>query len=439
MKRIAFYTLGCKVNQVETEQMIEAFSRRGYQIVNFGDPADVYVVNTCTVTHISDRKSRAMLRRATRNHPGALVVATGCVAEVDAEQLNKIEGINAVIGNRDKDRLTDMVDRLLQSNPNCGGYNGLEIRVGSLPPVLYTHHHQRTRAFVKIEDGCESFCSYCIVPYARGPVRSKAAEDVLAEIKRLVFLGYREIVLTGIHTGLYGKDLPGWNLAALLEYILKNLAGTYRLRLSSIEPLELNERMLDLFQGEDRICRHLHIPLQSGSNRILASMKRKYDRNYYRDLILRAAAIDPGLALTADVMVGYPTETEDDFNATYELISQLPFYDLHVFKYSMRAGTAAAGLVPQVDAAIKHQRSESLLSLAQSKKKKFLATQLGQQLEVLVEKRLSDHELWGISDNYMEVKLASAQFQVGELINTLITAVETDYVWGAICPKSLRS
>jgi len=432
MKKIAFYTLGCKVNQVETEQMIEAFSRRGYQIVKFGDPADVYVVNTCTVTHISDRKSRAILRRAVRSQPGALVVATGCVAEVDQEQLATIEGIDAIVGNRDKDLLADKVDRMLQGavDPNLETNN--DLLKNSLPAVLYSHHHQRTRAFVKIEDGCDSFCSYCIVPYARGPVRSKRAEDVLAEIGRLISLGYREIVLTGIHIGLYGKDLVGWDLARLLEFTLANLTGDYRLRMSSIEPLELNHRLLDLVRSEARICRHLHIPLQSGSNRILDSMKRKYDRDYYRELISRTAALIPGTAFTADIMVGYPTESEADFNDTYSLVEELPFYDLHVFKYSQRAGTVAAGLTPQVEAGVKQARSDRLLELAGTKKHDFLGTQLGQRLEVLVEKRISDYEFLAISDNYIEVKIPPGKFKVGEIVVAEISAVEADFARGRI-------
>ncbi|MDD4803462.1 MAG: tRNA (N(6)-L-threonylcarbamoyladenosine(37)-C(2))-methylthiotransferase MtaB, partial [Syntrophomonas sp.] len=217
MKEISFHTLGCKVNQVETEQMIEEFTRRGYQVVEFGDPADVCIINTCTVTHISDRKSRAILRRAIKANPEALVVATGCVAQVDAGQLDKIEGIGLIVGNRNKEQMADIVDDFINGRQTRKLRIEPEYAADSLRPVIYSEPHLRTRAFVKIQDGCQSFCSYCIVPLARGPVRSKNPTDVMAEISQLIRLGYREIVLTGIHTGLYGADLAGWNITRLLD------------------------------------------------------------------------------------------------------------------------------------------------------------------------------------------------------------------------------
>jgi len=427
VKRIAFHTLGCKVNQVETEQMIEEFTRRGYQVVDFGDPADVYVINTCTVTHISDRKSRAMLRRAVRANPDALVVATGCVVQVDAEQLSNIEGIGLLIGNQAKEHIADIVTDCISGKTNKKVWvEPICLTVG-LRPVLYTNPHQRTRAFVKIQDGCQSFCSYCIVPFARGPVRSKAPHDVIAEIRQLILLGYREIVLTGIHTGFYGVDIPGWNITRLIENILLKIDGNYRIRLSSIEPLEFSDTLLALVAGDNRICRHLHIPLQSGSDRILASMRRRYDRKQYRELVLKAVALIPGVAITADVMVGYPTETEADFEDTFNLINDLPLYELHVFKYSLRAGTRAAELIPQVAAAEKQQRSEKLLALGSRKKKHFLQGSAGQELTVLVERKLNDYTYAGISDNYIEVHISSPVDLVGQLVPIIITAAGEEF------------
>jgi threonylcarbamoyladenosine tRNA methylthiotransferase MtaB len=433
VRKIAFHTLGCKVNQVETEQMIEEFTGRGYQVVEFGDPADVCIINTCTVTHISDRKSRAMLRRAVRANPDALVVATGCVAQVDAGQLAQIEGIGLIVGNQDKDHIFDIVDSFISekqavpkvwAEPICP--------TDSLRPVLYSQLHLRTRAFVKIQDGCQSFCSYCIVPFARGPVRSKAPDDVLAEISQLILLGYREVVLTGIHTGLYGLDLPGWNITRLLEKILLNISGDYRIRLSSIEPLELNDQLLTLMAGDKRMCRHFHIPLQSGSDRVLASMRRRYNREYYRDLVLKAASLIPGAAFTADVMVGYPTETVADFQDTYELIKDLPVYELHVFKYSPRAGTSAATMVPQVTPAEKQRRSEELLELGSEKKMQFLQEFVGQNLSVLVERKLSDDTYVAISDNYIEVHFFSPEGLIGEFVQVTVNGTEQDHVSGYI-------
>lgn len=433
MKRIAFHTLGCKVNQVETEQIIEDFMERGYQIVDFGDPADVYVVNTCTVTHISDRKSRALLRRAVRSNPHALVVATGCVAQVDAAQLAQIEGIGLVVGNQDKERLAAIVDDFVRSGITRNRIQVESIGPGTgLRPIIYTQPHQRTRAFVKIQDGCQSFCSYCIVPYARGPVRSKAPTDVLAEIEQLTNLGYREIVLTGIHTGMYGVDLPGWDITKLLQKILAHNSRDYRIRLSSIEPLELNDNLLALIAGDRRICRHFHIPLQSGSDRILASMRRRYNRAYYRQLVLKTAALVPGAAFTADVMVGYPTETAADFQATYDLIQDLPLYELHVFKYSPRTGTPAAELCPQVGPREKQLRSESLLELGRRQKEKFLRSFIGQELEVLVEQRLSEDIFSGISDNYLEVHFNSSLEEQGRLVRVRLDASGAEHGSGTV-------
>lgn len=435
MSKIAFHTLGCKVNQVETEQMIEEFTRRGYQVVEFGDPADVCIINTCTVTHISDRKSRAMLRRAVRANPDALVVATGCVAQVDADQLAQIEGIGLIVGNHDKNHIADIVDDFITEQkaikkvwvePICPA--------DSLRPILYSQLHLRTRAFIKIQDGCQSFCSYCIVPFARGPVRSKAPVDVIAEISQLILLGYREIVLTGIHTGLYGLDIPGWNITRLLENILLNISGDYRIRLSSIEPLELNDRLIALMAGDKRLCRHFHIPLQSGSDRILASMRRRYNREYYRDLVLKTDELIPGAAFTADVMVGYPTETEADFQETYDLINDLPIYELHVFKYSPRAGTSAATMVPQVVATEKQNRSEALLELGRKKKIHFLKDFVGQELTVLVERKLSEDTYAGISDNYIEVHFSSREDSVGEFVLVTLTEAGEEYGYGAVLP-----
>ncbi len=431
-KKVAFHTLGCKVNQVETEQMIEEFIGRGYQIVNFGDPADVYVINTCTVTHISDRKSRAMLRRAVRANPDALIVATGCAAQVDAGQLLQIEGIGLVVGNQDKERLAEIVDNHLRGHEVKTKVWVEPICPTALPPILYSGHHERTRAFVKIQDGCQSFCSYCIVPLARGPVRSKAPDDVLAEIGQLLQLGYREIVLTGIHTGMYGIDLAGWDITRLLRRILAVNTGGFRIRLSSIEPLELNEELINLIASDRRICRHFHIPLQSGSDRILKSMRRRYDREYYRRLVLNTAQLIPGSAFTADIMVGYPTEAEADFRDTYDLINDLPLYELHVFKYSRRAGTSAAAMIPQIDDAAKQQRSEALLELGRRKKYHFMHSLLGQELSVLVERPWDGDTYSGLSDNYIDVHFESPHNLVGQIIKVTLMKAEQEWAIGAV-------
>ncbi len=430
MKRVSFYTLGCKVNQVETEQLIEDFMRRGYQIVKFGDPADVCVINTCTVTHISDRKSRAMIRRSIRTNPRMLVVATGCMAQVNAEQLSAIEGLDLIVGNQCKDQIGAIVDKHLAS-PARKLWLTPSAENSGLKPQLYSCHHQRARAFVKIQDGCQSYCSYCIVPFARGPVRSKIPGDVIAEVNNLVDLGYKEIVLTGIHTGQYGLDIRGWDVTRLLEKILQEVAGQYRIRLSSMEPLEINDNLLELAARETRICRHFHIPLQSGSDRILKSMGRRYNNEYYRSLVLKTASLIPGAAFTADVMVGYPTEDDRDFADTYSLIEELPIYELHVFQYSPRAGTRAAEIMPQVESLDKHRRSQDLLALGQAKKLQYIQGAVGQEVELLVEKRLRDDIYSGLSDNYIEVHFPFPDDVIGQIIKQKLIAATTDFAVGS--------
>lgn len=434
MKKVAFSTLGCKVNQVETEQLKEEFTGRGYQIVDFDELADIYIINTCTVTHVSDRKSRSLLRRAIRRNPGAVIVASGCVAQVDAGQLAAIEGVDLVVGNKDKENLVFIVEDYISR-----GHTGVEVKVEAINPqdkpraILYQHLHERSRAFVKIQDGCQSFCSYCIVPFARGPVRSKRPEDVLREIAQLVDLGYREIVLTGIHTGFYGIDLNDWDLYRLLTEILKQVKGEYRLRLSSLEPLELEDNLLDLVADDRRICRHLHIPLQSGSSNILKMMGRRYDRNYYQDLIQRAAYKIPGVALTADVMVGFPGETPDDFAATYDLIEQSPLTDLHVFKYSQRAGTRAAAMPDQVDEQAKQRRSELLLELARKKQFEFVKQFRGQSFDLLVEQKIGIDKYTGISDNYIQIVFSSTRDIRGQLCRIRLTDINRHGPTGQLC------
>ncbi len=431
MKRISFYTLGCKVNQVETEQMIEDFLRRGYQITDFGDPVDVCLINTCTVTHVSDRKSRAMLRRAIRSNPNALVVAAGCLAQADGARTGEMEGVDLVVGNQAKEYIAEIVDTHLTSR-DAGQSLWLESpHPGQgLRPCFYSRPHKRTRAFIKIQDGCQSFCSYCVVPFTRGPVRSKRPEGVVAEIIQLRELGYQEMVLTGIHTGQYGRDLEDWDLTRLLDYILSEVRGDYRIRLSSIEPLEVTDRLLEMMAADPRMCRHLHIPLQSGSDQVLTSMRRRYNRDCYRQLIRKAAAILPAAAFTADVMVGFPQETDADFQATFDLIAELPISDLHVFKYSQRAGTPAASMTRQVEPGVKQQRSQQLLALADSKKRQFIDGQLGQAVPVLTEKTLSEGIYTGLSDNYIEVRFPSGDDLVGKMVTIVIDAVCPDFAVG---------
>jgi threonylcarbamoyladenosine tRNA methylthiotransferase MtaB len=432
MKTVAFYTLGCKVNQVETEQLKEDFIGHGYQVSDFNQPADVYIINTCTVTHVSDRKSRAIIRRAARTNPQALIVVTGCLAQTDPAQIAEIEGVNLVVGNARKQNLVKIIDSFIFKNNEIQVMAG-EITRHDIPEtVIYSQHHKRTRAFVKIEDGCENFCSYCIVPHARGPVRSKPPDNVLAEVKQLILLGYREVVLTGINTGMYGRDLSGWDLTRLLEYLLEELEGDFRIRLSSIEPLEISEHLIDLAASDKHICRHFHIPIQSGSDRILELMNRRYHRADYLELVKTITRRIPDAAITSDVMVGFPGETETDFEDTYNLIKQLRFFDLHVFKYSPRPGTPAANQEQQVSESEKQKRSEKLINLANAKQKDFLDHMIGKKVTVLIEKKISDNTYSGISDNYINITTSCKNLIPGEFAEIVITGTKNGKTNGTI-------
>lgn len=428
MKTAAFATLGCKVNQVETEQLIEDFQNHGYRIVPFDQPADLYVINTCTVTHVSDRKSRALIRRATRLNPGASVVVTGCMAQITPEQARSIPGVTMVVGNQDKVNLAALVESFRNGSDLMDGSHGF----GSLGAKLYSHQHDRTRGFVKIQDGCQSFCTYCIVPYARGPVKSKTPADVIDEVGQMVHLGYREVVLTGIHTGMYGVDFNDTDLVGLIKNILIEVKGDYRLRLSSIEPTEVTSSLVDLFLNDNRLCRHFHIPLQSGSDRILTAMNRRYHAEEYQRLLQDISAGIPLVGLTTDVMVGFPGESDGDFQATYHLLESLPLSDLHVFKYSRREGTPAAAMNPQVSEIVKQQRSQALLELAGRKHREFIAGNDGQIHRVLVEKTLAAGACSGLTDNYIEVAWQTGSNQVGDFAQVKLHGEDEGQAWGIL-------
>lgn len=422
MKTVAFHTLGCKVNQVETEQIKDDLIQKGYQVIDFSEPADLYIINTCTVTHVSDRKSRAMIRRALKTNPEATVVVTGCMAELEPEKIAGMKGVNWVVGNKDKHRIAQIIDSEGELRADSGIVRETISSQDPLTPVYYHSPHERTRAFIKIQDGCQSYCTYCIVPYTRGPVRSKDPDHVVQEFEQLVNMGYREIVLTGIHTGQYGRSMPGWSLDRLLEKILGAVTGDYRIRLSSIELGEISDSLLELMKDDPRLCRHLHIPLQSGSDAVLKRMGRRYKGEEYHLRVLEIAETVPKIGLAADVMVGFPGETDADFAVTLQLLQSLPLLDLHVFKYSPRPGTPAASFPDQVDERVKTERSSILLDLAQEKHTAFLSSMIGQTLTVLVEK-CQQGKCSGFSDNYIDIEFSSPHDLCGQFVQTVLDGI----------------
>jgi len=421
-RRVAFFTLGCKVNQQETAALQELFRGRGYEIVGFECPAEVYIINTCTVTHLADHKSRQMIRRAVSRRscpagPGgspapdrggaAVIAAVGCYAQMAPEEALSL-GVDVLVGTQERGRIVDLVEQAVGREAGKEGNTVFPVsEAAGFEELPLPRPRNRTRAFLKIEDGCDQYCSFCIVPFARGAVRSLRPELALRRLEELLAAGFREVVLTGVHTSAYGRDLgEGINLASLLRKLLQ-LPGEFRLRLSSVEPAEVPEELLDLLAAP-RICRHLHLPLQSGDDGILELMGRPYRTADYADLFQRLQERLPGVAIAADVMAGFPGETDLCFENTCRFIASLPFRDLHVFKYSPRPGTRAAEMPGQVAPAAKEERSGRLRRLADEQAAAFAGRFTGKTLPVLVERRARPSPgqpgCWeGLSDNYLRV------------------------------------
>jgi threonylcarbamoyladenosine tRNA methylthiotransferase MtaB len=422
--RIALTTLGCKINQFETDALKQELLSRGNIVVPFDAEADVYIVNTCSVTAKSDSQCRRVIRSAARRGNGARVVVTGCYAEMRPEEIKKIPGVDLVVRNRDKAGISNQVMAMVPAfSPE-----GMPASKSVLNAL-----HTRTRGFLKIQDGCDNRCSYCIVPLARGESRSVMPGDVLREFKCLVDRGCPEIVLTGVHIGTYGSDLEhGVSLTSMLQTLIPS-RGRTRIRLSSIEPNEITQKMIK-FLGEG-LCRHLHIPLQSGDDSILASMHRNYTSRFYEDLLENIANQVPGIALGADIIVGYPGEGEKEFRNTMRLVERAPLTHLHVFSFSPRPGTPAAEMKDQVPEQIKQERSESLRTIGMKKNLLFRKGHQGSELDVVVEDKLDrDTGLFtGLTDNYIRVMIGDAKTgDIGKKINIKINEVKEHGNFGLI-------
>jgi threonylcarbamoyladenosine tRNA methylthiotransferase MtaB len=423
-RRVAFSTLGCKVNSSETESFMSTFLDRGYRMVQFEDEADVYVVNTCTVTTIADRKSRQEIRQAGRANPLALVAATGCYVSVANRELgNLLPGNLLVVPNRDKDRLVDLVEDELALRQSCtGGSMAVPVqrragRAGMpapLLPVAVGADQQRTRATLKIQDGCNAGCTFCIIPRARGGPRSVPMHDVVDAALTLESHGYREIVLTGILLGSYGRDLPGSPTLATLLTELLGRTSRLRIRISSIEPQDLDPGWFEIWHDQ-RMCRHLHVPLQSGSDTILLAMRRHYDVQAYKSLIAQARDAIADLAVTTDLLVGFPGEDERCFEETAGMLERVDFAGIHVFRYSARPGTPAARMPDQIADSVKAARSERVRALAADGKARFHRRFVGSTQDVLWEDQ--EQGVWhGLTSNYLSVFTRAR----AELRNTLV-------------------
>jgi threonylcarbamoyladenosine tRNA methylthiotransferase MtaB len=429
MNTVAFHTLGCKVNQTETASLQDLFERAGYQAVPFAGRADVYVINTCTVTHLSDRKSRQMIRRARRTNPESVIVVTGCYAQVSPDDVMEIGEVDLVIGTHSRDRLPELVARAKKERLNCVA--PLEEKKG-FEAMPASQSGERTRAFLKVQEGCRQFCSYCIVPYARGPLYSRLPEEAATEAERLAGLGFRELVLSGVHLGSYGVDLPGQVALSDLLRVLIPVEGIRRIRISSIEPTEITPDLMDVLLTYRKVCRHLHIPLQSGDDAVLRRMNRKYDAAEFIQLVRWLRAQIPQIALTTDLMVGFPGETEEQFAHTLETVKKCGFSRIHVFKYSPRAGTPAATFDQQIPPAVKEERSRRLSALGEELAAAYRRTFLDQTVDVLFEEQGKNGILAGLTEHYVRVSAKGPQSMLGQVVPVRISAETADGLRGEL-------
>lgn len=426
--KVGIYTLGCKVNTYESEYVANLFKENGYEIANFDDICDIYIINTCTVTNQSDSKSRKIINQAIRKNNNACIVAMGCF--IESHKDNLIPGINIIIGNKDKSKIVELVEEYLKTKNDIN--HTFENLDSEFEDMEITTFGNRTRAFVKIQDGCENFCTYCIIPYVRGKCRSKSLENVILEITKLVENGYKEIVLTGIHIGNYGVDL-GINFATLLKEIVK-IPNLYRVRISSIEATELNDEVLEIIKNNNVICNHLHVPLQAGSSEILKLMNRKYDTKYFIDKINAIRKIRPDISISTDIIVGFPGETEELFLETMEISKQIKFSKIHVFPYSPRDNTPAAKFKNQIDGNIKKDRVKRLSDLSELLELEYMNKFLGKEVEVLIERNIGS-ESFGHTSNYLQVKVDGIYNQE-EIVKVVITDISYPYVIGKVLVNS---
>lgn len=394
---------GCKVNQYETNGMIEQFLKNGYELVEWKDKADIYVVNTCTVTNMSERKSRQALRHAKQINPKSLVVAVGCYVQVAKEQLERIPEIDIVLGTNEKNQIVEVIEGYKKEKEEVLSDVMNQKEFQDFGVVTYT---EKTRAVIKIQDGCDRFCSYCIIPYARGRVRSRRRENVIQEVEKMVQKGIQEIVLTGIHLASYGKDFK--QKYALIDLVeeLNYIEGIKRIRLGSLEPTLMTEEFVARLSKLQHICDHFHLSLQSGCNETLKRMNRHYTVEEFEEIVIRLRKVYPHCALTTDIIVGFPQETQEEFQKTYEFIKRIAFYKMHVFAYSPRKGTKAAMMPNQVESFIKQQRSNRLLDLSNQNQAEQNERIIGQQVQVLFEEK-KENTYQGHTTNYMEVKVPS--------------------------------
>lgn len=432
MKTVAFHTLGCKVNAYETEAIWQLFKKAGYKRVEFEEEADVYLVNTCTVTNTGDRKSRQVIRRAIRRNPNAVIAVTGCYAQTSPAEVIAIPGVDIAVGTQERHKLFDYVEQYMKERQPINAVANI-MKQRQFEELDVPVFSDRTRAFLKIQEGCNNFCTFCIIPWARGLSRSRKPENVLKQARGLVDAGYKEIVLTGIHTGGYGDDFENYKLADLL-WDLDKVEGLKRIRISSIEASQIDDRIIEVLNTSEKMCRHLHIPLQAGDDTVLNRMRRKYSTAEYKEKIFRLHEAMPDVAITTDVIVGFPGETEEQFENGYRFIKDLKMYQLHVFPYSRRTGTPAARMTDQVADEVKHERVTRLIELSKQLTLDYAKRFVGDVVEVIPERPFKEDpdngQYMGYSDNYLQVVFPANEEMTGKVCQVRIDKVDSEYCYG---------
>lgn len=405
MKKVAFHTLGCKVNQYETEAMAELFKKKGYEVVSENEFADIYVINTCTVTSLSDKKSRQFMRRTKTKNPDSILAVAGCYSQVSPEEVASIEEVDIILGTSDRDKIVEFTEEYSVNRSKINLVKNI-MEVTDFEDMSIEETGGKTRAFLKIQEGCNQYCTYCIIPYARGPIRSRNLKSIIDEVKSLAEKGFKEVVLTGIHVASYGKDLKeDLSLIDVLEAVSR-VEKIERIRLSSIEPNIATKEFLKRYASLDKLCNHFHLSLQSGNDTILKKMNRNYSTDEYYKIVERIRSFIPDVAFTTDVIVGFPGETEKEHRSSYEFLKKVHFSKIHVFQYSPRKGTPAAEFENQIDSVTKQKRSKEFIELGKLMSKKFNEKYESRELEVLFEENSKDISgyIEGYTKNYIRVK-----------------------------------
>lgn len=432
--KVAFSTLGCRVNQYESEAMAEKFIREGYEVVDFSEIADVYVINTCTVTNMGDKKSRQIISKARRLNNNAIIAVVGCYSQIAPKEVSKIEGVDVVLGTRNKGDVVYYVNKARDEQKIQVHVEGV-LKNKKFEDLNIEEYQDKTRAFLKIQDGCNRFCTYCAIPYARGSVCSKEPRKVIEEIKKLASHGFKEVILSGIHTASYGLDLDGnITLIDLIEDIEK-IDGIERVRIGSIEPAFFTNEVIEKIKGFKKLCPHFHLSLQSGCNTVLKRMNRRYTAEEYEHIVNVLRENIKDVSISTDVIVGFPGETEEEFNETYEFLKKIKLTKTHIFKYSPRKGTRAAEMKGQIDGKVKEERSKALIALNDINEQGFIEKYINKNVKVLLEQKVKGKEniFEGYTENYIKVELEKPEnIKSGDIIECRIEKAHKDFAEGKI-------